>query len=95
MLYNLFEWGFRYPNDTIDRFWWRIADERTNVMQTARDVGVNNMLDYPPMAVMQTSFIATDITVDIAKASNVLTTSTTSHCSSQRSIHKSMLLDNE
>ena len=44
--------------------------------QTDLDVGVNDVLEYPPMAVMQTSFIGTDITVDLTEAHNVLTTST-------------------
>ena len=68
--------GCRYPDDTIDRFWWRYANEPTNVIQTTQDVGVNKIADYPPMAVMQTSVIGRDITVDFSEFPDVLTTST-------------------
>ena len=68
--------GCRYPDDTIDRFWWRLTNDRNSVIQTTQDVGVNKIADYPPMAVMQTSVIGRDITVDFSEFPDVLTTST-------------------
>ena len=67
--------GCRYPDDTIDRFWWRYANEPTNVIQTTQDVRVN-IDDSPPDAVLQTNFVARNITVNLTRASNVLSTST-------------------
>ena len=51
-------------------------DGQSNVMHTALNVRVNNMLDDPPMAVMQTSFNSTGFTVNFSNAFNVLTVST-------------------
>ena len=66
----------RYPDDAFDRFWWRYSDVPNNVTQTDLDVGVNDMLDYPPMAVMRTSLFQTDFIVNLKELGDVLTAAT-------------------
>ena len=67
----------RYPNDSIDRFWWRYVSKRNDVNVTTQNVNVNGIPDYPPMAVLQTNLIADNITINLAEDfRNVFTTST-------------------
>ena len=69
----------RYPNDTIDRFWWRFNNSNTNTFWTTDTVAKGNSYDFPPVAVMQTNFINNTIILNPstqASSSDVLTAST-------------------
>ena len=51
----------RYPNDTIDRFWWTDTYEWNNVNVNTGDANMGNLLDYPLVAVLQTNVIGGNI----------------------------------
>ena len=67
----------RYPNDSLDRFWWRSMAQPGNANITSQPVNVNSILDLPPEAVLQTNFIGSNLGYFYnVSDQNVLTTST-------------------
>ena len=47
----------RYPNDTIDRFWWRTEDAVEDIQATSALVDISGIPDLPPRAVMQNNHV--------------------------------------
>ena len=47
----------RYPNDTIDRFWWRTEDAVEDIQATSALVDISGIPDLLPRAVMQNNHV--------------------------------------
>mgnify|MGYP000364903311 CR=1 FL=1 len=77
--YNFLVMG-RYPDDIVDRLWWRFEDNATYITQTSETVDTSTISDPVPEDVMQTNFVSDSglIITDVSQASDVLTTSTVS-----------------
>ena len=71
--------SIRYPNDAIDRFWWRFGTDASHIEATSQTIRVGQKsYDLHPENVMQTNYVSntTVFTFDPSKASPILTTST-------------------
>ena len=67
----------RYPDDILDRLWWRGMDPTSNVYATDRSVTIRNS-DLPPQKVMSSNYLedAYGYSLDMSSDSRILTTST-------------------
>ena len=50
--------SIRYPNDAIDRFWWRLKYDASNIAASSETIRLDQgPYDHPPDKVMKTNFV--------------------------------------